>query len=56
MLEENRIYTIGEFAKLISKTIRTLQVWDRKGVLKAYRTPTNHRFYTEEQLQQYFNR
>ena len=45
-------YKIGEFAKLLNVTVKTLQNWDKQGTLKAYRTPTNQRFYTEEQLNQ----
>lgn len=30
-------------------TVKTLQNWDNKGILKAHRTPTNRRYYTEEQ-------
>ena len=37
-----------EFGKLIGRTTGTLQRWDRKGILKAKRTPTNRRFYTYE--------
>jgi predicted site-specific integrase-resolvase len=28
----------------------TLQRWDREGILKANRTPTNRRFYTDEHI------
>ena len=42
-------YSPREFGQLISRTTRTLQEWDRKGILKAYRTPTNRRYYTHEQ-------
>lgn len=45
-------YKVGEFANLLNVTVKTLQNWDKKGTLKAYRTPTNQRFYTEEQLNQ----
>ena len=45
-------YKVGEFAKLLNVTVKTLQNWDKQGSLKAYRTPTNQRFYTEEQLNQ----
>ena len=45
-------YKVGEFAKLLNITVKTLQNWDKQGTLKAYRTPTNQRFYTEEQLSQ----
>lgn len=33
--------------------VRTLQIWDKKGILKAYRTPANRRYYTEEQYLEY---
>jgi len=45
-------YRLNEFAKLIAKTTNTLQRWDREGILKAHRTPTNRRFYTHDQLSQ----
>jgi len=44
-------YSIGKFAKLINKSIVTLRLWDRKGVLKpAYITTGGHRMYSQEQL------
>ena len=48
-------YKPGEFAKLIGVHIKTLQRWDNNGTLKAYRTPTNRRFYTKEQYDEYIN-
>ena len=36
-----------EMAERLGVTVRTLQIWDSKGVLKAYRTPTNRRYYTD---------
>jgi putative resolvase len=42
-------YSPRELGQLISRTTRTLQEWDRKGIVKAYRTPTNRRYYTHEQ-------
>ena len=47
-------YTVGQFAKLLNKSIRTIQKWDSTGLLVAYRTPTNRRFYTQEQVDNYF--
>lgn len=38
-----------EMAKRLNVTVQTLQNWDKKGTLKAHRTPTNRRFYTEDQ-------
>ena len=46
-------YTTGEFAKKIGVYARTLVRWDKSGVLVAHRTPTNRRFYTEEQVCKY---
>ena len=37
-----------EMAERLGVTVRTLQIWDKKGTLKAYRTPTNRRYYIEE--------
>ena len=39
--------------KLIGKSVNTLQKWDRKGILLAFRSPTNRRYYTHEQYLQY---
>ena len=46
-------YSPGAFGKLIGKSVNTLQKWDRKGLLKAYRSPTNRRYYTHEQYLRY---
>lgn len=42
------IYRPKEFAKKIGRSVSTLQKWDRAGKLKAHRTSTNRRFYTDE--------
>ena len=44
------MYTIGEFAKLVGVVPKTLQRWDREGRLKAHRTVTNQRYYTDEDV------
>ena len=44
-----------EMAERLGVTVRTLQIWDKKGILKAYRTPTNRRYYTEEQYLAYIS-
>lgn len=49
------IYKPGEFAEMVGVHIKTLQKWDREEKLKAHRTPTNRRFYTEEQYKNYIN-
>lgn len=45
-----------EMAKRLNVTVRTLQRWDKEGTLKAYRTPTNRRYYTEEQYLNYIGK
>ena len=45
-------YNIAEFAKLLGVAVITLQRWDREGRLKALRTPSNRRLYTDEHLRQ----
>ena len=46
-------YSPKEFEALIGKSVITLQKWDRKGVLKAHRSPTNRRYYTHDQYLTY---
>ena len=48
-----KLYTVTEFAELLNKKVKTLQKWDREGILKAYRTPTNRRYYTYAQYLEY---
>ena len=50
MIDE--IYSIGKFAKLVGKSVRTLQRWDKDGILLANRTVTGRRFYTLTQYHQ----
>jgi putative resolvase len=43
-------YSVSQFAKRIGVSVHTLQRWDREGRLKALRTPTNRRLYTDDHL------
>lgn len=45
-------YSPREFGQLISRTTKTLQRWDRKGILKAHRSITKRRYYTHDQFVQ----
>lgn len=47
------IFKPREMANKLNVSVRTLQAWDNNGVLVAKRSPTNRRFYTDEQLQEY---
>lgn len=44
------MYTPAVFAKRVGVSVKTLQKWDRIGVLPAKRTITNRRYYTDEEL------
>jgi putative resolvase len=44
------MYTPSQFAKKVGVSVKTLQKWDRIGVLPAKRTITNRRYYTDEDL------
>ena len=46
--------TISEAADYLQVSTNTLRRWDTSGKLVAYRTPTNLRRYTREQLEQAF--
>lgn len=47
------VYKSKAFAEKIGVSTSTLRRWDRCGILKAYRTPTNVKFYTDEHYEQY---
>ena len=46
-------YKPKEFAELLNVSVLTLQRWDNAGKLKAFRTPTNRRYYTYDQYLEY---
>lgn len=48
----DKVYRPWEFGKLVGRTTQTLQQWDKKGILKAHRSPTNRRYYTHDQYLQ----
>ena len=48
-----RNYRPQEFAEMIGVSVKTLQRWDKGGKLKAYRTPTDRRYYTYKQYVDY---
>lgn len=49
---EQKVYKVGELSKKFGISVKTLQRWDREGILKAFRSPTGRRYYTEEQLKE----
>lgn len=46
-------YKPKDFAELLGVSVKTLQRWDRDGIFKANRTPTDRRYYTYEQYLQF---
>ena len=46
-------YKPKDFSKLIGVSVKTLQRWDREGILKANRTPTDRRYDTYDQYLQF---
>ena len=50
------MYSIGKFAKLINKHVRTLQRWDNEGIYKpAKYTPKGRKQYSHEQYLEFIN-
>ena len=48
-----KMYSVSQFAQALGVSVKTLQRWDREGILKAYRTPTNRRYYTQTHYEDY---
>ena len=46
-------YKPKDFAELLGVSVKTLQRWDRDGILKVNRTPTDRRYYTYDQYLQF---
>lgn len=44
---------LNDMAKRIGVSVKTLQRWDREGILVAKRNPNNRRYYTEDQYLEY---
>ena len=44
---------LNEMAKRLNVSVKTLQRWHREGILVAKRTPTDRRYYTEDQYLEY---
>ncbi len=48
-----KIYKPKEFAEMLGVSVRTLQRWDNKGILIAKRMPTDRRYYTQDQYDEF---
>ena len=49
-MENDKVYSVGKFAKLIGKSVRTVQRWDKDGLLVAKHSATGRRFYTQRSI------
>jgi len=47
------MYKPKEFAKLLGVSVKTLQRWDNHNILHAHRSPTDRRYYTQRQYDDY---
>ncbi|MFA4890934.1 MAG: helix-turn-helix domain-containing protein [Candidatus Gracilibacteria bacterium] len=55
-MENNKLLSIGETAKLLGVSIQTLRRWDDKGILKSFRaTPNGNRFYKSQDINLFTN-
>jgi len=50
------IYKPREFAEMIGISVKTLQRWDNDDKLKAFRTPSDRRYYTHHQYVEYMGK
>lgn len=48
--------SISEAAKYLRVSKDTLRRWEKKGILKAHRSPTNRRFYKRKDLERFFSK
>lgn len=49
-------YSVGETAKILSVSTKTIQRWDQSGKLKATRSPAGRRRYSIEQIDEFRSR
>ena len=54
-METQKIYKPKDFSKMLNVSVKTLQRWDNEKILIAKRTPTNRRYYTQEQYNDFIN-
>ena len=52
---EGPLYTPRQFAERINRSISTLKLWEKKGILIANRYPSGQRYYTQAQLDMLLN-
>jgi excisionase family DNA binding protein len=51
-MKSKKMLTIGEASKYLGISRDTLRRWEKKNRIKPLRSPTNRRYYTQDQLDQ----
>lgn len=55
-MDNDKLLSIGETARILGVSIQTLRRWDDKGVLKSFRaTPGGNRFYKQQDIKVFIN-
>ena len=49
-MSDSQKFQIGEAATYLGVSKQTLRRWEQRGLVLPMRTPTNHRIYTKDQL------
>ena len=49
-MQKKKLLSIGEASQYLGLSRDTLRRWEKKGKITAFRSPTNRRYYTKEQL------
>jgi len=49
-------FSIGEAAKLLGVSIKTVRVWDKKGFIEVISTPGGHRRIEEKEINRLLNK
>lgn len=55
MTNNSNSYKLSEFAEKLNVSTKTLQRWDKSGILVAHRNDSNRRVYTDAHIEQYNN-
>lgn len=50
-----KLYSPKETSEILGVHVKTLQVWDRKGVIKAHRTPNGRRKFSQSEINRILN-
>jgi len=49
-MNSEKLFSIGKIAKMLGVSIETIRRWEKKGLIKGIRTPTNYRRFPESEI------